>query len=166
MNKIEIGLLVTLILAIISGATFIGKLDGRLEALENDKDYSSISKEKKDAVASIKTTKDESIKEIDSSKDKTIIHLNKIAEEAKYLEPTVSENIIKINSLNDSINNLKQPKSCRWVGISNQSGGHSSATNGREWVGSCPSGYYAKSFKLFTWGDKATYHHSLECCAL
>lgn len=53
MTKIEMGLVVTIVLAIISGALFLGKIDGRLVAIENDKDYSSLKKDKQNAIIKI-----------------------------------------------------------------------------------------------------------------
>ncbi|MDM3870222.1 hypothetical protein QSV34_02505 [Porticoccus sp. W117] len=48
MNRVEISLVVTLFLAIVSGVFFIGTLHGRVVAIENDKNYESfrIAKEK------------------------------------------------------------------------------------------------------------------------
>jgi len=81
MNKIEIGLIVTIILAFISGALFIGqiygrlesieidakfigKLDGRLEAIENDKDFKSIIRNKESNLEAIKLETKNSKEEI------------------------------------------------------------------------------------------------------
>jgi len=65
MSKIEIGIIVTVLLALISGATFIGKLDGRLTAIEQDKDYSSLLSQKEKIISEISKVGDKAKVEID-----------------------------------------------------------------------------------------------------
>ena len=121
MSKVELGIVVTLVLAAIGGALFIGELSGRVRALEGDKDYSSVVAAKRAAIQEIKTLRDAS----------------------------------KIGASNN----------CTWHGITNISGGHQAAIEGQEWEKVCSDGFYAKGFKLSTYGQKSTYHHYVQCCA-
>ncbi len=63
MNKIELGVIVTLLIAIVTGALYIGKLEGRIQALETDKDFTSIKTEKNDVLASIEEAKKSALNE-------------------------------------------------------------------------------------------------------
>lgn len=85
MTKIELGVLLTLALAIISGTYFIGKLDGRLSAIEKDKDYTSFKKEKEEALAKIIQTRAEAINEI----NRTINSLDQIHKQIDVLKTSI-----------------------------------------------------------------------------
>ena len=61
MSKIEIGTIVTLILAIIGGALWIGDLNGRVKSIEGG-----------GAIIKIQKATDESLKKIGSENEKTI----------------------------------------------------------------------------------------------
>jgi hypothetical protein len=56
MNKFEIGTIITVILAIIGGAVSFGRLDGRINALEKDKNYSSLKSEIENGILKIQST--------------------------------------------------------------------------------------------------------------
>lgn len=68
MNKVELGVIVTVLIAIISGAQYIGKLEGKLEgrihALETDKDFSSIKIEKGAVIVAINEAKKKALDEL------------------------------------------------------------------------------------------------------
>lgn len=72
MNNVEIGTLLTLLLAIISGTYFIGKFDGRLSAVEADKDYSSFIKQKDEALEQLNQVHTNTMNEIEINGKKTI----------------------------------------------------------------------------------------------
>jgi len=42
MTRVEIGVVIALVISIVTGALFVGRLDGRLQAIEKDKDWNSI----------------------------------------------------------------------------------------------------------------------------
>lgn len=70
MKRFDVGVAVTLIIAIIGGALYIGRLEGRVSSLEQDKDYSSIQKSRDDAVVTISKKTDSSVKLLDEKIDK------------------------------------------------------------------------------------------------
>ena len=72
MNKFEIGTIITVILAIIGGAVSFGRLDGRINALERDKNYSSLKSEIENGISSIKNTTKISIDSIQSEYTKSV----------------------------------------------------------------------------------------------
>lgn len=75
--------------------------------------------------------------------------------------------LLKLQNDVSEVRNRKPPGSsinCKWMAISNASGGHAEAHKGKLWRASCPSGMYMKSFGLKTWEQLATYHHEMECC--
>jgi hypothetical protein len=63
MNKIEMGVIVTVIIAFITGALYIGNLQGRIQALETDKNYASIKAEKDAVLLTIKEAKETALAE-------------------------------------------------------------------------------------------------------
>ncbi|MEL6722956.1 MAG: hypothetical protein AAFP10_07010 [Pseudomonadota bacterium] len=68
MKVVQLGVVVTVILAVISGIYFIGSLDGRLTAIENDKDYQSFKIEKQKAFAAIESERDAAVNKLISIK--------------------------------------------------------------------------------------------------
>ncbi|CZF81746.1 hypothetical protein GCE9029_02803 [Grimontia celer] len=113
MSNIEFGVVITLVISIITGALFIGKLDGRLEAIEKDKDWQSIVKLREEQVESmnkdaeniktrfnkIKMEADEKIKLIGAE----ILSINKLVSEGKL---DINE-LVKISKKNIGISGEK-----------------------------------------------------------
>ena len=64
MSKIELGVVVSLLLAILGGVYSVGELNGRLKAIEQDKDYQSFTKEKKAATDDLTQKREEAITRI------------------------------------------------------------------------------------------------------
>ncbi|TWX64596.1 hypothetical protein ESZ36_20085 [Colwellia demingiae] len=64
MNKVELSLIATLSLAILSGVYIIGQMDGRLAAIEKDKDYQSFKLEKENALSELKNQRISSVQQI------------------------------------------------------------------------------------------------------
>ena len=67
-------MIVYVVLAIVAGTLFIGQLDGRIKALENDKDFSSIKEQRIEVLAVIDEAKKSALEEF-SATDKRIITL-------------------------------------------------------------------------------------------
>lgn len=79
MKKIEMGVIVTVIIAIITGALYIGKLQGRVEALEAEKSITA--KERKDIVlGAIEDAKEGTNQRISSLEDNWIKDRNFMSE--------------------------------------------------------------------------------------
>jgi len=72
MSKLELGVVVTLFLAILSGVYFVGELNGRLKAVEQDKDYTSFKNEKNKALSELDTKTGEAISRIQQEGQKFI----------------------------------------------------------------------------------------------
>ncbi|MGR5401933.1 hypothetical protein ACPV48_25170 [Vibrio harveyi] len=98
MSKIEIGVVITLIISVVSGALFLGQLDGRLSAIEDDKDYASLKEDKKDAIQLIELAKTQAMAEIEKSKG--------------TLEEDVSSLKVNVGNLSSKIENVDNRKLC------------------------------------------------------
>ncbi|BFM13302.1 hypothetical protein R50072_34550 [Simiduia litorea] len=83
MNKVEIGVVVTVVLAIVAGALFIGQIDGRLKAVENDRDFASIIEQKEEILSDIIKVKQSVVSEFSETSDRISALENKSKEERK-----------------------------------------------------------------------------------
>ena len=86
MSKIEMGVVVTVILAIIAGALFLGRLDGRITALENDKDFSSITEQKLGVIVEVNTAGKNSLKALKEAEKKGLDNFASFDTRLKILE--------------------------------------------------------------------------------
>ncbi len=86
---VDLGVLLTLLLSIISGTYLIGKIDGRLTAVEMDKDYSSFKKERGEALSEIIRIRTEAINEMKKNEKQTIDFLNAINKRIDELEELI-----------------------------------------------------------------------------
>lgn len=76
MSKLELGVVVTLLLAILSGVYLVGELNGRLTAVELDKDYESFRKEKTKTLDDLTKTVSDAIKNIQNEGEKVLASLS------------------------------------------------------------------------------------------
>lgn len=76
MSKIAIGVLVTLLLAILSGVYFIGELSDRLKSVEQDKDYRSLGIAQKAAIDDLGKRREEAITRIQQESQKSLALLD------------------------------------------------------------------------------------------
>lgn len=90
MNRFEQGVVVTLVLAILSGVYFVGELNGRLKAIENDKDYISFKAEKNKALSELDMKTGEAISRIQQEGQKFIGSLGNQDQRIAALENRVT----------------------------------------------------------------------------
>lgn len=91
MSKIEIGVIVSVVLAMISGALYIGKIDGRLSAIELDKDLKSIQEAKASAISEISEGRDESTKIIEESTQELFASLDELKTKITELNERIDD---------------------------------------------------------------------------
>lgn len=80
------GVVVTVILAIIAGVLFLGRLDGRITALENDKDFSSITEQKLGVIVEVNTAGKNSLKALKEAEKKGLDNFASFDTRLKILE--------------------------------------------------------------------------------
>ena len=83
MNKVESGVIVTIVLAIISGAVYIGTLEGRVQAIELGQDFVHLETQKSLVLESIETAKNTAIAELDNTNTRITLLESSLNKERK-----------------------------------------------------------------------------------
>ena len=91
MTKIELGVVVTVFLSVIAGALFLGRLDGRITALENDKDFSSITERKSGVLSEIDQARTSTLEEIANAEERGLDNFSTFDSRLTSLEQNLSK---------------------------------------------------------------------------
>ena len=90
MSKVEIAIFITFVFAMVVSARYMGQLEGRLTAIENSKDFSSLKDERLAAIALIEQSANASLEAIHAAERESLASFSQFEDRIKQVEVFVS----------------------------------------------------------------------------